>query len=61
MEIDYDSNINYYKKSDGKYLFNKKDNIDYNNYDYIITSPCSHYLEYIHYKENDNIFITKEF
>tara|TARA_Y100000589_G_scaffold329639_1_gene376796 strand:- start:564 stop:2342 length:1779 start_codon:yes stop_codon:yes gene_type:complete len=61
MNIEYDSNINYYKKANGLYLFNKKENIDYNNYDYIITSPNSHYLEHIHYKENDNIFITKEF
>ena len=61
LNIDYDSNIDYYRKSNGLYLFNKKENIDYNNYNYIITSHCSHYLEHIHYKENDNIFITKKF
>jgi FkbM family methyltransferase len=61
LNISYDSNINYYKKTNGLYLFNKKLNIDYNNYDYIFTSPCSHYLEHIHYKENDNIFITEKF
>ena len=61
QNINYDANINYYKTSDEKYLFNKIDNINYNNYDYIITSPNSHYLKECHYKENDNIFITKEF
>ena len=61
QNINYDANINYYKTSDEKYLFNKIDNINYNNYDYIITSPNSHYLKECHYKENDNIFITKEY
>ena len=61
LNIGYDANINYYKKSDGSYLFNKVKNIDYNNYDYIFTSPCSHYLKEYDYDENDNIFVTKEF
>ena len=61
LNIKYDSNINYYEKSDGKYLFNKMENIDYNKYDYIFTSPCSHYLKEYNYEENDNIFITKKF
>ena len=61
LNISYDTNIDYYKNSDGSYLFNKVENIDYNNYDYIFTSPCSHYLKEYDYDENDNIFVTKEF
>ena len=61
LKISYDANINYYKKSDKSYLFNKVENIDYNNYDYIFTSPCSHYLKEYDYNENDNIFVTKKF
>ena len=61
LNINYDANIDYYKNPDGSYLFNKVENIDYNNYDYIFTSPCSHYLKEYDYDENDNIFVTKEF
>ena len=61
LKINYDANIDYYKNPDGSYLFNKVENIDYNNYDYIFTSPCSHYLKEYDYDENDNIFVTKEF
>ena len=42
LNIDYNSNINYYKKSNGDYLFNQTKDINYDNYDYIITSHCSH-------------------
>ena len=36
LGIEFDANINYYKKKDGSYLFKEKKNINYNDYDYIV-------------------------
>ena len=57
LNISFDSNINYYKKNNNKYLFNKTNIIDYNNYDYIITSFHIHYLEHLTYENDDNILL----
>lgn len=37
LNIDFDSNINFYKLPNGEYLFKKKENIDHQNYKLIIT------------------------
>tara|TARA_Y100000768_G_scaffold189704_1_gene142102 strand:- start:4215 stop:6011 length:1797 start_codon:yes stop_codon:yes gene_type:complete len=60
LNIKYDSNINYYKKTNGDFLFKKTKLLNYNNYDYIITSTNSNYLESVSYKDHDNIFIPEE-
>lgn len=60
LNINFDSNINYYKKNNNKYLFNKTNIIDYNNYDYIITSFHIHYLEHLTYEKDDNILLHSE-
>jgi len=44
LNIKFDSNINYYKLNNGEYLFYRKENINPDDYDYVITGYTQKHL-----------------